>query len=270
MAHRAARWSLGGKAGREVGAVADRSDLGDARRQVFVDDDAVLDREPGIARKLGVGHDPDADQHEFGRQHPAVGRLDRADPAVGSEDADDPGSERDRGAPADMRPGEKPRCRRRHHPPHRLLRHLDDVDGDPGGARHRGEFEPDKAGADHDHLAHLAQPLTQDVGVGQRAQRQNALELGTRHPERPKPRPGGEHDMVAVDLAARGQLQATPAPVDRGNTLAGDEVDPMCFVKCLRPQPQFVEPAVAGKIGFRQRRALVGQDRLVADQQDAA
>ena len=76
--------------------------------------------------------------------------------------------------------------------------------------------------------------------------------------------------MVAVDLATRGQLQAAPAPVDRGDTLAGDEVDPMGFVKRLRPQPQIVEPAVAGEIGFRQGRALVGQGRLVADQQDAA
>ena len=34
--------------------------------EVFVDDDAVVDREPGVAGEFGVGDDADADQDEIG------------------------------------------------------------------------------------------------------------------------------------------------------------------------------------------------------------
>ena len=151
-----------------------------------------------------------------------------------------------------------------------MLGHLDDVHADPGGARHRGEFEADKTGADHHHFAHFAEPPAQDVGIGQGAQRQHAVELGAGHRERAKPRPGGQHDLVAGDLAARAQSQPAALPVDLGHGLAGDELDPLFFVERSRAQPQFVEAAVAGEIGFRQGRALIGQRRLVADQQDPA
>ena len=63
-------------AGREIGAIADRRDRRVAGRQILVDDDAVLDREPGVAGEFGIGHDPDADQDKIGRQHPAVAGLD--------------------------------------------------------------------------------------------------------------------------------------------------------------------------------------------------
>ena len=169
-----------------------------------------------------------------------------------------------------MRRSEKARGLRRYHPAHRVVRHLDNVHGDTGGPRHRGELEADKAGPDHDHLARLSQPLAQYVGVGQSAQRQHAVELGARHGERPKARSGGEDEMVAGDLATGSQSQTTPGPVDRRHGFAGHEVDLLLLVECLGPQQQLVEPTFAGEIRFRQGRALVGQHRLVADQHDAA
>ncbi len=98
----------------------------------------------------------------------------------------------------------------------------------------------------------------------------HAVELGARHGERPKPRPGGEDDMVAGDLAAGSQSQTTPGPVDRRHGFAGDEVDLLLLVERLGPQQQLVEAAFAGEIGFRQGRALIRQPRLVADQHDMA
>ena len=119
-----------------------------------------------------------------------------------------------------MRVGEEPRNRRRHDAAHRLLRHLDDVNGRPAGDRHRGKFEADEPGTDDNDVARLVQSLAQDVRVGERAQRQYAVELGSRNSERPASRAGGQDQMVPRQLAARGQPQPAPRPVDRGHGLA--------------------------------------------------
>ena len=92
--------AAGGERGREIGAIADRGDRRVAGHEIFVDDDAVIDGEPGFAGELGIGDDPDADQDEIGGQTPAVGRLDPGHPAVGAEDPGYPGAERHLGAPA--------------------------------------------------------------------------------------------------------------------------------------------------------------------------
>jgi hypothetical protein len=112
-----------------------------------------------------------------------------------------------------------------------VLCHLDDVHAHPGGARHRGEFEADKAGADHHDLAHFAEPLAQNVGIGQGAQRQDPVELGAGHRERAKPRAGGQHDVIAGDLGARAQAQPTTRPIDCGHRLAGNELDLLFLVE---------------------------------------
>src|SRR6516225_4227775 len=64
-----------------------------------------------------------------------------------------PPAPRIRVTPAPVRIGKELGDRRRHHPAHRLLRHLDDADGGAPCDRHRGKFEPDKPGADNDDVA---------------------------------------------------------------------------------------------------------------------
>ena len=44
----------------------------------------------------------------------------------------------------------------------------------------------------------------------------------------------------------------------------------MLGIERLRPEPQLVETALPREIGFGEGRALVGRNRLVADQHDAA
>ena len=141
--------------GREVGAVADRQDRWVDSDQAFVDDDTVVDGEPGIASELGVGNDADADQDEVGREALAVGRLDAGHPPVRAKDARHPGPERDPRTPVDMRLGEEPGDRRRHHAAHRVVRDLDDVDRGTARDRNGGKFEADEARADDHHLTRL-------------------------------------------------------------------------------------------------------------------
>ena len=64
--------------------------------------------------------------------------------------------------------------------------------------------------------------------------------------------------------------QAALPAIDRRHRVAVDQVDLLLGVKLGRPQPQIIDPGLTGEVGFRQRRALVGQNRLVADQHDAA
>jgi hypothetical protein len=46
--------------------------------------------------------------------------------------------------------------------------------------------------------------------------------------------------------------------VDRGGALAGAEFQPALGVEALRPQPHQRRVGLAGEVGLRQRRALVG------------
>ena len=133
----------------------------------------------------------------------AVAGLDPVDPAWSPRMRVTPGAERKLRPPAPMRLGIEAGDRRRHDPAHRVLRQLDDVHRSPGGDRDRGEFEPDKAGPNHDHLARLGQTLAQDVGVGEGPQRQNPIEFGAGHRQRPVARAGGQYQMVEPNLVAR-------------------------------------------------------------------
>ena len=58
--------------------------------------------------------------------------------------------------------------------------------------------------------------------------------------------------------------------VDLGDPGAGQKVDAVVAVESLRPQQEQVETDLAVEIVLRQRRPLVRQYRLVADQPDGA
>ena len=68
--------------------------------------------------------------------------------------------------------------------------------------RRRGDFEADEAGADDDDAPPRAEPLADRRRVGDVAQAQHAVEIGAGNGERPRPRAGGE-DQVVERLGAR-------------------------------------------------------------------
>src|SRR6266403_3941316 len=85
---------------REISAIADGGDRRVAGHEVFVDDDAVIDREPGVAGQLGIRDDADANQDQIGGDTPAIGRLDAGNPAAIAKDSHYSGAESDLGSPA--------------------------------------------------------------------------------------------------------------------------------------------------------------------------
>ena len=61
-----------------------------------------------------------------------------------------------------------------------------------------------------------------------------------------------------------------PGAVDARRPLARAQLDPVLGEELVRPQPDGVRVRLAGEVGLRQGRALVGQVGLVPEQDDAA
>ena len=64
--------------------------------------------------------------------------------------------------------------------------------------------------------------------------------------------------MVPRDRAAGGQSKLACRSIDRGYGFAGQQLDFLLGIKRVRSEPQLVETAVAGEVGFGEGRALVG------------
>ncbi len=76
--------------------------------------------------------------------------------------------------------------------------------------------------------------------------------------------------MGVAEPLARRESHGFPGPVDFGDPRPGQELDVVVAVERLRPQQQQVEADLAVQVVLRQRRALIGQHILVADQRDAS
>ena len=131
-------------------------------------------------------------------------------------------------------------------------------------------IQADEAGADDNDLARLVHALSQHIGVGEGAQRQHAIELGSGHGKRPASCTSREDEMIPGNFEAGGQPKARPLPIDRRHRVTADEVDLLLGVKLRRPQPQILHAGLTRQVRFGERWALVRQNRLVADQYDAA
>src|SRR5439155_22744154 len=79
-----------------------------------------------------------------------------------------------------------------------------------------------------------------------------------------------QHEVVVFELLARNEAQTLPGPVDLGGARPSEVIDPMIAVKRLRPHQQQVEADLAVEIVLRQRRPLIRQHRLLAEQDDCA
>ncbi len=255
----------------EGAAIADRRNIDIGGQEFLIDDDAVGHREPGRRGQLAIRHDADADQHQIGLEPLAAGQLDMVDPPA----------ERTRGPPGDphrlraeaefdagiaMRGGEEFRGRRAHDPAHHPVGQFENADRLALAARDRGEFEPDKPGADHDNMLGRGEPLAQLIGLGQRAQIAHPVELDPGDRRDPVARGGRQHEVVVRELLSRSEAQALRGAVDFGGAGPGEIVDPVVAVERLRAHQQEVEADLTVKIILRQGRPLIRQHRLLAEQ----
>ncbi len=95
---------------------------------------------------------------------------------------------------------------RGHRPRHHAHAELDHVDLEPLGARRRGEFEADEAGADHHDMVVIGHTVAQRLALVEGAQVAHIREIGVGKIKQAVARAGREHEMAVVERSARGEF----------------------------------------------------------------
>ena len=237
---------------------------------MFVDDDAVVGGKPRFFGDLDVRHDADRDDHHVGGDAFAVGGLDRDRAAVLADHRRRARAEAELRAALLVPCGEVPRHAGRDDAAHDALGHLQHGDGLALRGGDRGEFQSDETGADDDDGPRLRQPRLERIGLRQRADIENALELRARQRQQPVARAEREHEMVIGERLAGSERDLLAGRIDRRDTRLRHQLDAVVAIEGVRPQPQRLQGHLALQIGFRQRRPLIRQPGLVADQDDPA
>ncbi|CAB4911822.1 unannotated protein [freshwater metagenome] len=251
-----------------VGAVAGGEDVRVLGPTVVVDDDAVLDGQPGVLRQLDVREDADTDDDEVGREELAAGESDAADTVVAFErlDADaepevDPLLSVDavveRGDLGGGDALEDAFC------------DLDDRDLDAQLPQRRRGFETDVAGADDHRSLGRPEAVADGPDVGGVAQVVNACEVHPGDVQRSRSRAQAEDELVVAHGVAVVQRDGLGFSADSGDPgLAEGHL--LLLVERRLADVEVLDRRRPREERLRQRRPLVGQRRLVADQQDLA
>ena len=133
----------------------------------------------------------------------------------------------------------------------------------------RGDFQPDEAAADDRDVIDPAGKFADGAGVGDGAQRQYAGERAAFDGQQPRARAGRKDRLVEGEAAARGQLQPLRPGVQTFDAFAEQKVDRPAGIKGFGAQDLRLGGGILDE-GLRQRRLVVGQFGLVADQRDDA
>ena len=168
-----------------------------------------------------------------------------------------------------MRVGEELRHRRRNGARHGAVGKFEHMHRFAERARHRREFEPDEPGAGNNDLVCIGEHRTDRVGIGKRAQAEDAVQISAGDRQRAVMRAERQHEVIVIERAAARQRDALVGAVDRGDARLRDDLNAIIGEEFLRTERQRLGRCLAHEIGFRQRRALVGQARLVSDDHDA-
>ena len=166
---------------RPPGAVADRVDGRIRGAGGEIDDDAVVAGEPGRARQRIVRCRADTDQHRIARNSGAVRQAHRGDMAVGAFECLHPGVQHDAYTLGRMTALEEIRQRDRCHPGKDARFPLDHHDVGAEDARGRGDLQADIAGADDGDARARARQGPEAIGIGQRAQCDDARKVVAWH-----------------------------------------------------------------------------------------
>ena len=259
-------------------AVTGREDAGGRSAAPGVDRDPVVAVDPRIAGETGHRLDPDAHDHEVGRELAPVGKLDGPDrpPAAAAAVAAVAAEAGEGGAEPEVHPAGavEVRVERREpagrDPREQARQRFDDGDGGaPRLDRRRGDLEADVASPDHHHPLGVLHRGADPVRVLNGAKVEHAFEVGSRHPvEPPHPAPGREEEPVIAEGAAGIELDPVGSGVDGSQPGPGQQLDGVVGVERLGAEQHPVPIRAPGEIVLRERRALVGRLVLLRHQED--
>ena len=237
----------------------------------LVDGDAVVDGQAGLLGQLHVRLHADAHQHHVGVDAAAVLQLGATDAvAVGQQAA-----QRHAFAQIDtvraMQRAEVVRGGRRGHALQDARRRFEQRHLQALAGRHGRSLQPDVAAADHQQPPAGHQVRRHRVGIGQAAHQQHALQLAADvGRQAARPRAGEQHQPAVFDMLAAVQPQAPRSAVDARHARAQAQLDLLLLVPGGGADQDLLHRQRIGQVLLRQRRPVVGQHRLVADQQQAA
>ena len=148
-------------------------------------------------------------------------------------------------------------------------RHLEDGDLGARVARRGGDLETDPAAADDHDARAVARTVAQAVGVVEGAQGERRV--GARDGEAARARPGGEQQLVVAERVPSASVDLVRARVDRDDRgMPRAQVDVVLGVPVVGMHERLVEFGLALQVVLGQRRPLVGQVGLGAEERDAA
>ena len=139
----------------------------------------------------------------------------------------------------------------------------------PSARAAAAKFETDKAGPDHGNVPRMFGPDAERIGIGNAAETKHAVEINSRYGEASVAGTDGEHEVIIGDCDSGREAHPLVPPLDSFGAIV-HQVDTVLGKIILRPEPQRVRPDLAEKIRLGERRPLIGQARLVANQSDTA
>ena len=130
-----------------------------------------------------------------------------------------------------------------------------------------GDLAADVGAADQHHLLGLRRIRADRVGVAERAQVVDALQLAPRHVQPPHVRPGREQRLAELELLLGRELRGARARVERGDARAGEQLDPLLPPPLPRTEERLAALLLAAQVALRAVRAVVRRVGLAAHHQ---
>lgn len=134
----------------------------------------------------------------------------------------------------------------------------------------RGHLAAHVRPADEYHPLGVREVAAQCVGVPQRAEIVDSVELRARDGEPPHHRSRGEQDLIELDLLARGQRRHSGDEIQRGHARPREQLHVVGVPPARLNDQHLLARLVAAQVTLRDRRAVVGRVELAADDRDRA
>ncbi len=250
------------------GTIARGKDRGIACPGTIVDDDAVIDGKARILRKLGIRNHADTDQRDIGGPGFATG--DNTFEHIFAHELLDDGVEVDLHACRTMNVFIESGNKRGNGALHQAVERFEHRYVEAMFHRDGCDFQPDITTTDDGKALAGLKDGAQRIDIGDAAQIVDSLEIRVGYKNGAHARSGGEQQLVVSDHAAIGQHDLLLCAIDAGSGCAEDHFDLGLGVEGLRLQEQALALKLALQIRLGERRALIGQERLIADHCDRA
>ena len=202
---------------------------------------------------------------EIRRQRATICAHDLLDPAHASERKNG-GAGHDLDPVAGVLGGVERRDRRRHDPVHHPLERLEHGHRGAELGQARRHLESDVAAADDDRPRPWPDCGLDRIGIRERAQIEHARQIDTGQRQPAGSRAGADHERRVVECGAVFQDEKPLLSKNSRGAGAEAQIDAVLGVVALGSEPGPLQRHLAAEIRFRQRRPLIGQVRLVAEQ----